>query len=638
MNKIYVPLGIQHKIEDDNTLDILRKIKADRAFVTPVCRIPFEKCEKRTEIIERMKEQISFLNNNGISAAAWICSLGYGGEVECFNKKAAENFTRRIGIDGSSCDDAFCPTDKNFTDAMCSIIKDVASTGADMIMLDDELTMTAVSSLGCVCDEHMRIFNEKVGGNFCSSDIPKLVFTGKPNKYRDAWLDTMGKSLTDFCKSLRIALDEVNPKIRMGFASGFTSWDIDGVDAVELSKILAGNTKPFLRLTGAPYWFSANRFGKQPLSNILETCRQQYSWCRTKGEDIDLFTEADTYPRSRFYTPAVISEAFNIGTKLSDSCDVLKYFTDYISWYDDGYINAHMRNSHIYKDISKHFDNKKPVGIRVYSDMQTIRNAKLPDTFHDPNDILNRWYKHTPIIPVVNAIPTVYDGDEYCAMAFGENARGLDNDALKNGMIIDLSAAEILQEKGIDVGLGEMTPVKVYQECFDKYNLVFNYYCDKGSYKITTDERAVILSRFIGNGFESPGSYLYENDNHQRFLVYAFNVYETLLHSGYQLCHGRGQQLNDAIEWLCGKRLPAECNDVPKLYCICKEDERTISLGYLACSEDEIFDANIKINVPFNSRNIKFINCTGCVHGDNITVDYIKGFGFAGIEIEKISK
>ena len=33
-----------------------------------------------------------------------------------------------------------------------------------------------------------------------------------------------------------------------------SSWDIDGTNAYELAKILAGNTKPLVRLIGAPYW------------------------------------------------------------------------------------------------------------------------------------------------------------------------------------------------------------------------------------------------------------------------------------------------------------------------------------------------------------------------------------------------
>lgn len=634
MNEIYVPFGTQHNTENDDTVEILRRIGAKRVFVTPVVRIPFQKCEKRTELLNRMKSQIAFFKENGFKAGTWSCSLGYGGEVEHYTKESAQGFMRRVGVNGSVADDAFCPSDKNFTAAMCSIIRDLGETGADMIMLDDELTLTAVSSLGCVCENHMKMFNERVCGNFKTTDIKDIVFSGKPGKYRDAWLDITGETLIDFCKSLRDALDEVDPNIRMGFASGYTSWDLDGVDAITLTKVLAGGTKPFLRLTGAPYWFSARRFGKQPLANIIETCRQQYAWC--KDENIDLFTEADVFPRSRFYTPAAISEAFDIGTKLSDSCDVLKYFTDYISWHERGYIDAHERNRGVYDDISKYFDNKNAVGIRVYSKMKTVRDATLSETFQNAADISDRWYKHTPTIPCVNAIPTTYCGGEYPSIAFGENARDLDEDAFKNGMIIDISAAEILQESGIDVGLSSAEPKRIYQERFDDYDLTFNFYCDKGSYKIVADEKAKVLSRLSGNGFESPGAYLYKNANKQRFLVYAFNAYDALLHSGFRLAYGRGRQLNDAVDWLCGKRLPAECNDIPMLYCICKEDEKSVSLGYLLCTEDEAFDVSVRINVAFDPNSVKFINCKGKMCDDgNVVIEHIKGFGFVGIAFDK---
>ncbi len=634
MNRLFVPLGTEHKIEDDDTLEILRSIGTNRVFVTPVVRIPFEKCDLRTEMINRIEKQIRYLGDNGFETAVWIGTLGYGGEVE---QAAAQNYTRRIGVDGSSADDAFCPTDDGFSAAMCSIIRDIALTGTDMIMLDDELTLTVISSLGCTCKNHMRLFNDRVGREFEREEIKKIVFTGKPNGYRSAWLDTMGDTLRDFCKKLRNAADEINPEMRMGFASGCTSWDLDGVDALELTKILAGDTKPFLRLTGAPYWYAVRRFGKQPLANILETCRQQYAWLRESGEDIEFFTEADVYPRSRFHTSAAVNEAFDIGTKLSDGCDVLKYFTDYISWHERGYLDAHMRNRDVYDMISKSFDGKKAVGVRVYSDMKNLRNANLPVEFTNPGDIATMWYRLTPVIPSVNAVPTTYEGEGYFGMVYGENARNLDDSALKNGLVVDICAANILQKYGVDVGLRGFESTKVLREHFDDYGKTFYVFSDRGSYKIDVDDGAKVLSHLEGNGFSSPGSYIYENANGQRFLVYAFNSYETLLNSGFQLSQCRGRQLNDIARWLGGSRLPVECSDVPFLYSVCKEDDGSMAVGYLDCGEDDVYDAFVKINIPFDRGSVRFLNCTGRVCDGGVVIDYIKSFGFAGIEFDKIT-
>ena len=66
MNEIYVPFGTQHNIENDDTVEILRHIGAKRVFVTPVVRIPFQKCEKRTELLNRMKSQIAFFKKTDL--------------------------------------------------------------------------------------------------------------------------------------------------------------------------------------------------------------------------------------------------------------------------------------------------------------------------------------------------------------------------------------------------------------------------------------------------------------------------------------------------------------------------------------------------------------------------------------------
>jgi hypothetical protein len=85
----------------------------------------------------------------------------------------------------------------------------------------------------------------------------------------------MGDSLRDFARKMRESADKVDPSIRMGFCSGYTSWDLEGADAIELTKIFAGDNKPFLRYTGAPYWVPQVRFKGQSLQTIVERIVQE---------------------------------------------------------------------------------------------------------------------------------------------------------------------------------------------------------------------------------------------------------------------------------------------------------------------------------------------------------------------------
>ena len=63
----------------------------------------------------------------------------------------------------------------------------------------------------------------------------------------------------------RIKLLKTEKKITNDMLSEMT-----GIPLGTLSKILAGNTKPFLRLIGAPYWARAKSWGNR-LADVIYT-------------------------------------------------------------------------------------------------------------------------------------------------------------------------------------------------------------------------------------------------------------------------------------------------------------------------------------------------------------------------------
>lgn len=635
MGKTFVPIMIRDKnnLDFDETLKRLKEAKADRVYIAIEGRIDFDRTEKRRRLMEVIKEYDTKLKANGFETGVWMCTLGFGGKVSSENKDVASGFARRTSILGNSLDDSYCPYDENFTESMCGIVEDIARTGVEMIMLDDELCQSVVPGIGCACDKHLAEYRRRLDEDIKREDIKNLVFTGGKNKYRDTWLNLMSDTLKGFCKALRERVDTVNPKVRMGFCAGYTSWDFEGVDAIELTKTLAGNTKPFLRFTGAPYWYCFHRFDMQPLQNIIETVRQQYIWSKDSG--VEVFTEDDSYPRNRYVIPASVIELFDIATKVSDDLDALKYMIDYTSepWYESGYFNAHVENLPLYEEIANVFNNKKAIGVRIYEEQRTIQNADLPDTFVGENKILTRWFMQSSIIPTVNAIPTCYEGEGYFGMVFGEHAKYLPESAFNKGIVLDIKAAEILQKKGIDTGLisKKHTEYKPTEYFFD-YKTAVPACCYTDVYDIKIKENAKVLSVYRHDGKETPSSYIYENDNGQRFMVFGFSVEEVLPRTTDVLSYARGQQLVDYAKWLGGEELPATCIGYPMLYCIAKEDKKTKAFAYFNCHADEVKNAKIKLS--FKTKNVKFINCTGHLRDDSVVIDYIKPYGFASFEAE----
>ncbi len=634
MGKIFVPIMIkaEENLDFEEILLKLKKAKADRVYIS-FQRVDFEKTPSRKKIMENVKQYNKVLKENGYETAVWTPTLGYGAKVSESNKKVSSDFARRTSIMGNSLDDSFCPYDEKFTQYMCDIIEDIAKTGIEMIMLDDELCQSVVPGIGCACDKHLKEYRRRLGENIKREDISKLAFTGGKNKYRDTWLNLMGDTLKGFCRALRERVDTVNPNIRMGFCAGFTSWDLEGVDAIELTKVLAGNTKPFLRFTGAPYWHPCHRFDMQSLQNIIETVRQQYIWSKDSG--VEVFTEDDSYPRNRYVIPAAVIELFDIATRVSDDMDALKYIIDYTSepWYENGYFDAHMENLPLYNEIANAFNDKNAIGVRIYEEQRIIQNADLPENFVGENKMLNRWFLQSSIIPTANAIPTCYEGEGYFGMAFGEHAKYLPESAFNKGLVLDIKAAEILQSKGVDVGLVSKTDAEYSSiEYFLKYKTAVPPYCQTKIYDIEIKENAEVLSVFKGDGKETPASYIYENENGQRFMVYAFNIEELLPRASELLSYTRAWQLADYSKWLGGKELPAVCIGHPMLYCIAKENENGRAFAYFNCHIDEV--KNAKIDLSFKAKNVKFINCTGSYNENTVTIDYIKPYGFAAFTVE----
>lgn len=636
MGKLSVSMNINWDMDMDENIRIFKEMNVDRVFMAFLERGPFQRCERRTKNLEDYKKKRKIFEDNGFETVLWISTLGYGGKVSEYNREATKDFTRKITITGVTRDDCFCPSDENFTEAMCDYVKEIAENGTQILMLDDELCLSGAPGIGgCACPIHLERFQKLVGEKITRKELADKIFTGKPNKYRSAWYKIQGDTMRNFCRRLRNAADEVNPNMRIGFCAGFTSFDLEGVDAIELTKILAGNTHPFLRFTGAPYWYADKRFEHQMMQTIVEITRQQYEW--SKNEDIEVFTEADSYPHNRFQIPSSYVESYDLATRVANDMDCLKYVVGYFSqpWYDKGYSNEHIKNLKLYDKITNSFNDKTATGIRIYEKMGIIENATLPDKFISEVYLGNYWmHNQASAIPTAAAIPTTYEGSGICGMAFGEQARYLPETALEKGLILDIKAAEILQAKGIDVGLLSKKSLDYMPvERFPEYKTDTFLACYTNAYDIKINANAKVLSTFYYEGTETPSAYLYENENGQRFMVYAFSMEEQHTRSGLLLSYCRGKQLNDCIEWLGGRKMPVECNGHPMLYCICKENKNQIATGYFNYHADEITDAEIIF--ADKASKIEFINCEGIATENGAIIKHIKSFGFAGIVITK---
>jgi hypothetical protein len=643
MRKLYVPIMMdpEHRVEIYH--DDFKRLGVDHLFLTECVRFVHEHGDRYAFAIENTKKHVKIYEELGYDCGVWISTLGYGGPLF---SNAVENktYTPIRSITGREAGDAICPTDKNFVARVCKVVTDLAKAGAKMILLDDELCLSVRPGLGCACKAHIAEFCRRIGKTVTLAELPDLLFTGKPNEERRAWLDMQGDTLRDFCRTLRRALDEVAPNVRMGFCAGYTSWDVEGVDAIELSRILAGNTKPFLRFTSAPYWLHAQRFGQAPLPTLIEFARMQAAWA--KNEDIEVFTECDTYPHDRFHTPLSHVQCFDTATMLTKDVGVLKYFYHYPCKPETerGYVNAHLAQAENCAALQKAFYTKEEVGVRVYEPMHRLASATLPEKF-DParsqKQIMSRYaFSEAQKMLSVNAIPTVYEGRGLCGIVFGENASDLTDEALQGGLILDVTAAEMLQKRGIDVGLRSASPLDMtVLEDFGIGTPVSVYFATDLC-NVHVAEGARVISEFVDTDYLTnaprrrvPSAYLYENAQGQRFLVYAFRAQNQPENSGMYWSYRRGAQIAAAIEWLGGKPLPVDCTGEPYGYCRCNENENSVAVAYFNCTSDGIETLDFKF-----ARDVKNVSIIGAkgrkTDARTVRVEDVRGYGYVAIEAE----
>ena len=632
MYKISVPImnSSVKRSDRDRLLKEIRRFDAERIFLA---LDTYETDHaKRIEVLNELKDNCDFFKSHGFEVGAWIWT---------FWVKNNTRFRNMRSIKGSEIPTYMCPTDESFVEFAADYISDIAKCGVSVIMFDDDFRYGFLSdSPACLCDRHIEIINSITGVPSTREEIATHITTGKRNKFRDAYLKANGDAFRNFARAVRDAVDKVDPQIRVGPCACLTSWDIDGTDPYELAKLLAGQTKPFARLIGAPYW-SVNRSWGNHLQDVIELERMESAW--TKRSDIEIMAEGDAYPRPRINCPASYLEGFDTAIRASGCTDgILKYGLDYASHadYETGYARLHERNKALYRKIDEAFGNKASCGIRVYESMKKVPYMERPTKVNDTVDIQTLFFSQAARTLACNSIPSVYEGDGVCGIVFDENARTLPECALKRGLILDIAAAEILTDRGVDVGIESINGTlsdssgSIIAGMEEHFLNTDNYISIIGArpYDITVNKNVEILSDIQTASGNVPLSYRYENANGERFLVLNINVRNNK--SSMLKHYARGRQIAENIPWLSGDKLPAYVYGHPSLYLQCKQNENAMAVGLWNFFADIAFEPVVELGEAYNS--IKFINCSGRLENDKVYLDDINPFAFAGFEVFKV--
>ncbi len=646
MYQVSVPVCLNDNMDKETLLKSLKSVNADYVFLA-IDIHSVNQCKNQL-YISKLKQLIPFFKSHGINVGIWFWTFWLHDLDENYNfedylmVKYDGSYRKNIHPLSSHeeiISGTICPTSEKGTKIQLEFIKELASLSPDMILFDDDFEFaTHQDGMGCYCKRHLQLASERLGYKITREELLKQVIADKPNDVRRMWYYLMGETLENYAKAVRDAVDSVNPNIRIGHCSVWSDWGTDGTSSERLAKLLAGNTKPFIRSIGAPYWAVNRNYGNR-LQHVIELNRMEFSFLEDK--DIDFFIEGDVYPRPRHAVPASYLEIFNTALRAARVGNgIHKYMLDYTSKhdYETGYLERHIKNQELYGEIENVFGDKRSVGVRVYEFPNKIVDTDFSNVDDRNGHIKYNFFSIASRMLSDNSIPTTYEQSDTVGIAFGENARHLTDEDMKNGLILDVRAARILMEMGIDVGI-EKIGENVFCNLlyFPEFNdEVVSGYAAKSAYELTLKENAEIVVYGKINGKQYPDAFHYENKNGQRFLVYAFDS----LFSGGTPITGETRyrnyltqkQLISSIEWLQKKSLPATCIGNPDLYMLCTANESGMAIGLWNIFADDILHPEIILDKKYSDA--EFINCSGTLEGNIIKLQPISPYSFAFINLK----
>lgn len=648
MYKISVPISFRTQNSQSRPLyaEAFQKCGVERIFLHPMAAAYAERCVLNTDP-GKAESDIRYYQEQGFETGVWINGFGHGGPLadEFGDVKTLGDFSELEGVDGVR-SYAMCPLNQQFSDCYMDSLRRIAAMHPDLIMIDDDFRLNMHRyNMGCCCELHLKEYHKRIGQEIPREELERKVFSGGKNRYRTEWLKLMGETLLSFARKMRAAVDEVDPSIRMGACMCWDTWDYDGIDGIELARILAGNTRPFLRTIGAPYHDVHIAFA-------VENTRMQAAWCRNMG--IEVFAEGDVYPRPRYNLPARQLELYDLALlALGETDGILKYMFDYSQpiEYEKGYMDRHIKNTGIRREIADIFEGKKAVGVRIYDVMRKTENCELPA--EPASGIANHLSTMIPLagkskgILIYNGIPTAYEGgygekgqQEGPVLLFGENARYISEKELSGGAILDVGGAGILKERGIDVGLIRCGRAEFLMERFAGITG-----CPGSEGTVYSVDGAALSRMELAEGARvlswlepesAPGAYLYENSAGQRFFVLACDFYaqDHKENTNYTNSYYRSAQMKAGIAWAGRKPLPAVCTGKnPFLYMIASEsvDKQSLAVALFNTFPDDA--AAPEIHLSRSYTGIRFVNCSGELRGDMVVLTDIEPYGFVAFEV-----
>lgn len=623
----YITKAKHEALFSDFILDVFQKLNADRISLV---FDDWEDFETNRQIIRHAIEHFS---RHGLDVAVWLNSL--------LHIEHKGNFTKKKYADGT--EKHCCPLDKDFIVYFANYVAEYAKSGVRLIYLDDDFRFGTSGGTNCFCDLHMQEYRKLLGEDVTAEVMIEAIASGKPNRYRNAWIKVNGDALRGLAEAIRAEVNKVDPSVRVGVcAAPTTMYGLEESSAFELSEILAGDTEPFLRLIGAPYWADYSKGLNARLGDVIGAERLELSYAEENGFKGEILSEGDTYQRTRFDCPASYLELYHSALFSEKRMDgILKYpgeYTSYKDTYENGFSRLAPRNRAKLDRMTEAFEETEKVGFKILE----VRDKTATEVYLQ-EDMEALEFERVALPASIRAftdlsLPYTFRGNEP-TVAFGDNASYLTQVDFKNGIVTDLVGARILKEKGFDVGIeafGDTVTVHSCQERYHDYDDVMNVsfwrWTGASLCGLDLNPAARVLTSTEIDGKNYPLTYCYCGAD-MKLAVCCVDVTQVRFSYGYFKCYYKQRIFAELYRWFKNESLAVTCFDSPFLTQIVGKKEGKLVIGLWNIFPDMVFDREICLNRAY--AKAEFIGCNGSLHGDRIVLDSLAAYDFCAIVLEE---
>lgn len=265
--------------------------------------ITVEQAKVYTDVIARAGE---ILRARGITVSLnpWVTLGHYDGGRRL---QKGQNFRNMVGHDGVKAQVAVCPLDKNWREYYVNLLQFYVDTLKPRVLwLEDDMRLSNHEPviLGCFCDEHIALINEKSGTHYTREEIVNSIVSDM--RVREAYLDTARFTIAD---TVRYIAENVKGDFTFGLMTGGSGLSEGRVFGELFGYLGNGREKPYNRIC---------------LCSYRQRGLQEYAWSLNKssahvraltGDAARCVSEMENYPHT-LYTKTANYFAYQLLTSV----------------------------------------------------------------------------------------------------------------------------------------------------------------------------------------------------------------------------------------------------------------------------------------------------------------------------------